>query len=97
VALRNLCGRRKSEQPLGDGAITKQRQDAIYAITDAAGSRRSQIAFVTGYQVWESAGFRKTVAQLAWGSFAWFVSEPGRILIMRDGGASAMRLAVRSG
>ncbi len=76
-----------------DGAITPRRQKAIFAITDAAGFKRSQIAFLTAYQDRESAGFKKTVAQLAWDSFAWFVSEPSSIIIMRDGGASAAHLA----
>ena len=76
-----------------DGAITPRRQEAIFALTDAAGFKRSQIAFLTAYQDRESAGFKKTVAQLAWDSFAWFVSEPGSIIIMRGGGTSAARLA----
>ncbi len=76
-----------------DGAITQRRREAIFAITDAAGFRRTQIAFLTAYQDRESAGFKKTVAQLAWDSFAWFVSEPESIIIMRDGGASHARLA----
>ncbi len=76
-----------------DGAITPRRQAAMHAITDAAGFKRSQIAFLTAYQDRSSAGFRKTVSQLAWNSFAWFVSEPDSILIMRNGGTSAARLS----
>jgi hypothetical protein len=76
-----------------DGAITPRRQEAIYALTDAAGFNRSQVAFVTAYQDRESAGFRRTVAQLAWGSFAWFVSEPDSIIIMRSGGTRTAHLA----
>lgn len=76
-----------------DGAITPRRQEAIYAITDAAGFKRPQIAFLTAYQDRESAGFKKTVAQLGWDSFAWFVSEPESIIIMRNGGTSHARLS----
>jgi hypothetical protein len=76
-----------------DGAITPRRQDAIYAITDAAGFHRSQIAFLTAYLDRDSAGFRKTIAALAWNSFAWFVSEPENIVILRDGGISPARLS----
>jgi hypothetical protein len=76
-----------------DGAITPRRQDAIYALTEAAGFRRTQIAFLTAYQDRDAAGFKKTVAQLAWNSFAWFVSEPDRIIVMRDGGKSPVHLA----
>lgn len=76
-----------------DGAITPRRQDAIYAITDKAGFKRSQIAFVSAYQDRQSAGLKKTVAGLAWNSFAWFVSEPDNIVIFRDGGRSPARLS----
>jgi len=65
-----------------DGAITPRRRDAIYELTDAAGFDRKQIAFVTAYQDRQSAGFKKTVAQLAWGTFAWFVSEPGHVIVL---------------
>ncbi len=75
-----------------DGAITGRRQDAIYQLTDAAGFPRSQVAFLTAYQDRESAGFRKTVSGLAWGSFAWFVSEPDQIVILRDGADSTATL-----
>ena len=76
-----------------DGAITPRRQQAIYAMTDAAGFKRSQIAFLTAYQDRESPGFRKTVAQLAWDSFAWFASEPDSIIILRNGADSSAHLA----
>jgi hypothetical protein len=76
-----------------DGAITPRRQEALYALTDAAGFKRSQVAFLTAYQDRESAGFKKTAPQLAWDSFAWFVSEPDNIIILRDGHASAARLS----
>lgn len=76
-----------------DGAITDRRQEAIYQLTDAAGFPRSQVAFLTAYEDRESAGFRKTMSQLAWGSFAWFRSEPDQILIMRDGASSKASLS----
>ena len=76
-----------------DGAITPRRQEAMYALTDEAGFERSHVAFLTAYRDRESAGFRKTVSGLAWASFAWFVSEPDNIIILRDGGKSPTRLA----
>ncbi|PKU23461.1 BsuBI/PstI family type II restriction endonuclease [Telmatospirillum siberiense] len=75
-----------------DGAITPRRQDAIFALTDGAGFKRSQITFLTAYHDRESAGFKKTVAQLAWDSFAWFVSEPNGIVILRSSEAKPNRL-----
>lgn len=76
-----------------DGAVTARRQEALLALTDEAGFSRGQVAFFTAYQDRESAGLRKTVSGLAWGSFAWFVSEPDSIVILRDGAASPARLA----
>ncbi len=76
-----------------DGAITDRRQQAIYELTDAAGFPRAHVAFITAYQDRQSAGFKKTVAALAWGSFAWFVSEPANIVHMRDGAATAAKLS----
>jgi len=79
-----------------DGAMHERRRDEFYALTDAAGFHREHVAFVTAYQDRESSGFKKTVHQLAWGSFAWFVSEPDQLLIMHDGAeaqASLRRLA----
>ena len=68
-----------------DGAIHEARKGAIFALTDAAGFARNHIAFVTAYLDRQSAGFRKTVSQLAWGTFAWFASEPEGIVAMLEG------------
>ncbi|WP_036521705.1 BsuBI/PstI family type II restriction endonuclease [Novosphingobium acidiphilum] len=64
-----------------DGAITERRQRAIHELTQAAGFDRGQIAFVTAYRDRESSGFRKTVSSIAWGSYAWFVSEPDHLIV----------------
>jgi hypothetical protein len=68
-----------------DGAMTERRREAIFDLTDAAGFDRAHIAFMTAYQDRSSAGFKKTVAQLAWGSVAWFVSEPDHIVLLHRG------------
>lgn len=66
-----------------DGAVTERRQQAIFELTDEAGFAREQIIFLTAYQDRASAGFKKTVTQLAWNAFAWFASEPDCIIILR--------------
>lgn len=68
-----------------DGAMHERRKEAIYALTDAAGFPRQHIAFLTAYSDRGSPGYRKTVSQLAWGTFAWFVAEPDQLVSMRDG------------
>jgi len=75
-----------------DGAITPQRQESLYRITDAAGFGRHQIAFVTAYQDRSTAGFKKTVSHLAWNSFAWFASEPENLVHLRDGEQGLARI-----
>lgn len=66
-----------------DGAMTPLRQQALLALTDAAGFDRKHVAFLTAYSDRQSAGFKKTAAQLAWNSYAWFASEPENLLLMR--------------
>ena len=78
-----------------DGAMHQRRKDAIMALTDAAGFPREHVAFVTAYSDRESAGFRKTVSQIAWGTFAWFASEPGQLIAFQDGGERPTTLRPR--
>ena len=68
-----------------DGAVTERRQAAIYNLTDAAGFKREQVVFVTAYNDRQSSGFKKTFSDLAWNSFAWFASEPDKIVAFRNG------------
>jgi hypothetical protein len=76
-----------------DGAITSSRKEAIYQLTDGAGFDRKHIAFLTAYLDRGSVGFKKTVGQLGWGTFAWFLSEPDQIVILRDGEARTALLS----
>lgn len=75
-----------------DGPISQRRQEALYALTDAAGFDRAQIAFVTAYQDRSAPGFRKTMSELAWDSFAWFASEPHNIVQLKDGSSKSQFL-----
>lgn len=76
-----------------DGAVTARRQADLLRITDEGGFDRSQVAFVTAYRDRDSPGFKKTVSGLAWDSFAWFISEPEHIVMLRHGNASQAKLA----
>jgi len=68
-----------------DGAMTEARKKAFYELTDKAGYERSQVLFVTAYLDRQSAGFKKTISQLAWNSYAWFVSEPDNLFVLKEG------------
>lgn len=63
-----------------DGAVTAERKAALLRIATDAGFSPRQVAFVTAYADRASTGFRRTVSRLAWGSFAWFASEPDNLL-----------------
>jgi hypothetical protein len=73
-----------------DGPVNQQRKEALLKVATAAGHLEHQIYFVTAYSDRASAAFRKTVAELAWGTFAWFASEPDRIVAFREAGASEL-------
>ena len=67
-----------------DGPVSEQRKKALLALTEAAGFPQDHITFVTAYRDRSRAEFRKTVDTLAWGSFAWFASEPDKLLHLED-------------
>jgi len=69
-----------------DGAITPPRKDALLKIADQAGFNPKHVAFVTAFFDRRASAYRKLASELAWGSFAWFVSEPDRIVILRNEG-----------
>lgn len=71
-----------------------RRTQFLKLITDAK-FKPEQAAFVTAFQSREHGAFKKTVASLAWGSFAWCLSEldhliafdgmqPGAVKLLRD-------------
>jgi hypothetical protein len=76
-----------------DGAVTESRQRALLQIATQAGFAQGQVAFLTAYSDRNAPGFRRTVTTLAWRSFAWFVSEPEHIIVLRDGAEHPVRLA----
>lgn len=78
-----------------DGPVTAQRQRALLDLL-AASPRSYQAedaAFVTAYSDRGAEPARRTMSSLAWRSFAWFVSEPDRLLQLHDGTTAARKLA----
>lgn len=67
-----------------DGPISERRKNALYELSDKAGFDRRHIAFITAYKDRQVQPFRKTVPELAWGSFAWFMSEPENLIYLSD-------------
>lgn len=70
-----------------NGAITAERRAALLTIATEAGYSPDQVAFVSAFLDRNSPGFKKTVSRLAWGSFAWFLSEPQQVMLLHQQGA----------
>jgi len=68
-----------------DGPVGERRKQAIYTLTDAGNIDRRHIAFVTAYLDRGTGAFSKTAKVLAWDSFAWFMSEPEKLIVLSDG------------
>lgn len=80
------------------GAVSESRKDALMSTTTGAGFAESQVAFVTAFADRNHAAFKRTVSELAWRSFAWFMSEPDHIMVLRQGtDATNLRLTALMG
>ena len=64
-----------------DGPVNEARKTALLQIAAGAGFPAEHVAFVTAYLDRDAAPFRKTVSSLAWGSYAWFASEPDSLIV----------------
>ena len=67
-----------------DGPVNDARKTALLQIAEGAGFSPQHVAFVTAYLDRASSSFRKTVSSLAWGSYAWFASEPDTLIVFSD-------------
>jgi hypothetical protein len=65
-----------------DGPIHGERRAALLKLVIDAGFKPEQAAFVTAFQSRDHAAFKKTIASLAWGSFAWCFSEPEHLIAL---------------
>lgn len=75
------------------GPVSESRQTALMAVATDAGFDEAQVAFVTAYADRDDAAFKGSVSELAWRSFAWFMSEPDHIVLLHQGGdAKQVRL-----
>lgn len=74
-----------------DGAITPARKQALLDVAAGGGFGTEHLVFVTAFHDRAASAYRKLVSDLAWGSFVWFVSEPEKIIILRNGEAKEIR------
>jgi hypothetical protein len=78
-----------------DGPVTEHRRRALLDLIASAprAYRPEDAAFVTAYMDRGADPARRTIPGLAWRSFAWFVSEPDKLVQMHDGSTAARKLA----
>lgn len=76
-----------------DGPVTEQRRVALLSIATDAGFAANRVVFVTAYLDRSHGAFKKSVAKLAWRSFAWFAAEPKHLIALYDGSESAVPLS----
>lgn len=68
-----------------DGPVNEHRKRALLEVATNAGFDPKDVCFLTAYQDRSSAAFKKTVADLALGSFIWFMAEPDSLMVLREG------------
>ncbi len=67
-----------------DGPINKIRKNALMQIALDAKFNPKNLAFLSAYKDRSDSVFRKNISELAWGSYAWFMSEPEFIMAFSD-------------
>ena len=76
------------------GPVNQSRLTALMTIATEAGFTEEQVAFLTAYSDRDDPAFKGSVSELAWGSFAWFMSEPEHIVMLHRGAdAERVRLS----
>ena len=68
-----------------DGPVNERRKKALQELAIDAGFPLEHVVFVTAYLDRSGSPFKKTVDALAWGSYAWFVSEPNGLIELKTG------------
>lgn len=70
-----------------DGPVTEQRKASILGLLAASpmGYTPKDALFVTAYRDRGAKPVPKAIRELAWGSFAWFMSEPDNLVQLHDG------------
>lgn len=74
-----------AEVVASDGPVNRERKVVLTTLALEAGFDERHLAFLTAFLDRASPQFKKSVSEIAWGSFAWFASEPDHIIEFRDG------------
>jgi BsuBI/PstI restriction endonuclease domain len=76
-----------TEVVASDGPINRERKVALTAMALEAGFAERHLAFLTAYLDRSGQPFRKSISELAWGSYAWCASEPDHLMELWAGNA----------
>jgi hypothetical protein len=68
-----------------DGPVNEQRKQALLRVAEDARFETRHIYFVSAFADRSASTFRKLAAEIAWGTFVWFMSEPDKLVAFRDG------------
>lgn len=68
-----------------DGPISRERKITLTRLAIDAGFSEKHLAFLTAFKDRSATSFRKAIPELAWGSYAWFASEPEHLIDLKDG------------
>lgn len=67
-----------------DGPINRDRKTALKRISAESSIDEKNLLFLTAFMDRATAPFRKSISELAWGSYAWCASEPDHIIELRE-------------
>ena len=70
------------------GEINEDRRSALLKVATDAGLSNEQVTFLTAYEDRDSRSVKATLGSLAWNSFAWFTTEPDRIVYLHTQASS---------
>lgn len=73
-----------TEVVASDGPINRQRKEILSTLAIEAGFDPDNLAFLTAFLDRSSQPFKKSIPELAWGSYAWFSTEPDYIIDLRE-------------
>jgi len=73
-----------TEVVASDGPVNRQRKEVLTSLATDAGFDPEHLAFLTAFLDRSSQPFKKSISELAWGSYAWFSTEPNYIIDLRE-------------
>jgi len=65
-----------------DGPIRQERMVEFLRLAAGGGFDEEACSFITVFSNRNSSPFKKAANHLAWGSFAWFMNEPDKLVVM---------------